>query len=109
MPHTIRSRNLDLIRWMKGGHKRTAKIMEKITNENYLSKMATGDRVIGDSTARKIEEAAMLPEGWLDRENDKVLLMDADDYRMLQQFMGYAPAVKDALVSFLLSLRDAGE
>ena len=82
MPSSTRSVNLDLIRWMNGGHKATSKKLASLTNSNYVSKMATGDMKIGDYEARRIENAFELPMGWVDRENVSMLRMSATDFEL---------------------------
>ena len=57
MPNTTRSTNLDLIRWLNTSHKKTAKILAAvIPNDNYLSKMASGEMTIDDGMAREIDK-----------------------------------------------------
>lgn len=101
MPQTTRSNNLDLIRWMVGGQKATAAKMANITNENYVSKMATGDRAISNTMARKIEKTFRLPESWLDRDNEKAIRMSMEDYEIFSLLAEYSPEAKKAIVDFL--------
>jgi hypothetical protein len=75
MPQTIRSRNLDLIRWLNYGHEIISKKLSHITNPNYVSMMATGDMEISERRARLIEKAVELPAGWIDRDNISILKM----------------------------------
>ena len=82
MPRTIRSTNLDLIRWLNHGHESTADKLSALTNANYLSKMATGDMAIDDKMARSIESTLELPQGWMDRENLRILKMSAEAYQL---------------------------
>tara|TARA_R110002072_G_scaffold139621_8_gene283408 strand:+ start:1379 stop:1696 length:318 start_codon:yes stop_codon:yes gene_type:complete len=82
MPRTIRSTNLDLIRWLNYGHESTANKLSALTNANYLSKMATGDMAIDDEMARSIESTLELPPGWMDRDNLGVLKMPVEAYKL---------------------------
>jgi hypothetical protein len=103
MPTTTRSNNLDLVRWMKGGHKPTAKLMSDFTNESYVSEMATGQRPIGDVCAKNIERAVGLPPGWLDRDNERVLTMNSADYQLFQLASGLSKTSKEAVVNFFVN------
>lgn len=104
MPRTTRSNNLDLIRWLNGGHEPTAKKMAHITNANYVSKMATGDMDISDPMAREIERAFSLPERWLDRENENILVMSKEDYELVSLLSGFSQDAKNSLIQFLSSI-----
>ncbi|XUO84835.1 hypothetical protein RVM27_03820 [Halomonas sp. KM007] len=58
-----------------GGHNNTAPKLASVANSSYISKMATGQMNISDYTARAIERALELPEGWMDRDNISILNM----------------------------------
>ncbi len=102
MPRTIRSRNLDLIRWLNFGHESTAKKLSSVINANYLSKMATGDMEIGDRKARAIERAVELPTGWLDRDNIAMLRISPMESQ-IHQFITKLPEEKQMALLALLS------
>ncbi|BBW91653.1 hypothetical protein PS1M3_17400 [Pseudoalteromonas sp. PS1M3] len=104
MTITNRSNNLDLIRWMSGGHEPTAGKMAHITNANYVSKMATGEMDISDHVARSIEKAFSLPEFWMDRDNENAIKMPKEDYELHSTLQGLPQNSKNILRSFLLSL-----
>jgi len=103
MPRTIRSTNLDLIRWLNHGHKNTAAKLSAITNENYISKMATGDMAISDYDARQIEKTLSLPDGWMDRDNIALLSMGKADFKIHCFLSNQPQTAKDGLLAFLES------
>lgn len=103
MPRTIRSRNLDLIRWLDCGHKHTVKKLDSITNANYLSKMATGEMEISDLKARSIEKAIDFPVGWMDRDNVALIMTTAIDFELHRLLANYPEDAKAGLVKFLMA------
>ena len=103
MPTTIRSKNLDLIRWLNHGHKNAAKKLSNITNENYISQMATGDMQISDIDARQIEKELALPEGWMDRDNIELLAMSVTEFKIYSCLNNQPEIAKDGLLNFLIS------
>ncbi len=105
MPRTIRSRNLDLVRWLNYGHVNTAKKLALVTNANYLSKMATGDMEIGDRKARNVEKTLELPVGWMDRDNVALLKMTPTEFEIHRLVAKYPDDTKAALATFLSSLK----
>ena len=107
MARTIRSRNLDLIRWLNYGHDSTAKLLASVTNPSYLSKMATGEMDISDRKARSIEKSANLPVDWLDRNNIDVLGMTQIEYKLHQVVVALSPERKNALLTLLSKENDA--
>ena len=104
MENANRSRNLDLIRWMNGGHNNTASEMSHIANANYVSKMATGEMKISNFDARRIEKSFQLPELWLDRDNLAWIKMDKENYELHKLLLVFPLESKLLLKSFLLSL-----
>jgi hypothetical protein len=102
MPRTIRSRNVDLIRWLNYGHENTAKKLATVTNANYLSKMATGDMEIGEWEARSIEKTLGFPVGWLDRDNVTLMMMTSTDFELHRLLVNYPEDAKAGLVKFLM-------
>lgn len=105
MAKTVRSKNLDLIRWLNYGHDSTAKLLTHVTNANYLSKMATGDMEIGDRKARSIERAANMPSEWLDRDNIAVLKMSPLEFKIHRAVASLSEEKKVALLALIA--RDA--
>ncbi len=105
MPTGPRSRNMDLIRWLNGGHKATAKKLSSLTNASYVSKMATGDMKINDYVARKIESRFELPHGWMDRENVTLLHLPNSDFELHQRIAMLPEAAKASLREFLSALK----
>ena len=106
----IRSKNLDLIRWLNHGHENTAKKLAAIiTNTNYLSKMATGDMEISDRKARSIEKTLDLPTGWLDRNNVELLHMTYTEFKLHEQLDNCSDNAKDGLVQFVSSVLQQGK
>ena len=103
MARTIRSRNMDLIRWINYGHESTAKLLMNVTNANYLSKMATGEMDIGDRKARSIERAAELPSEWLDRDNIAVLKMSPLEFKIYRALVSLPEEKKAALLTLIAS------
>lgn len=101
MPHTIRSRNLDLIRWLYRGHENTAKLLSPVANSNYISQMATGDREISDQEARSIEKYAELPADWLDRDNIAILKMTSTESQIHQMVKALPEHKQVALLKLL--------
>ncbi len=108
MTITNRSNNLDLIRWMSGGHEPVASKMAHITNTNYVSKMATGEMEISDDVARSIEKTFLLPEYWMDRDNECVIKMPIEDYELYSTLQGLHQNSKNCLKTFLQSLKVGG-
>ncbi len=105
MSRTTRSRNLDLIRWLNFGHENTAKKVLRLTNANYLSKMATGDMEISDQMARDIESELDMPLDWLDRANIDVIGMGNLEYEAWQATKSLSNESKSALLAFLQTLK----
>lgn len=101
MPRTTRSENLDLIRHLNSGHKPTAKKLAGITNENYISQMATGEKEISDGDARRIENVLVLPDGWIDRDNIAMLGMGKLDFELYSRLRGESEEAKAGLLAFL--------
>ena len=104
MPRTIRSTNLDLIRWIHHGHKNTAKKLSSLTNGNYISKMATGDMEISDHDARRIEKILSLPDDWMDRDNTLMFSMSKVDFQIYSNLSSQSETAKEGLLNFLESL-----
>ena len=93
MATTIRSKNLDLIRWMNFGNARTAKKLRSIiSNATYVSKMAAGEMVMHDHEARSIERIMNFAVGWMDRDNMTVLKYVRRGFRGIQD--GDEPPVR---------------
>lgn len=63
----IRRANLNRLVAKLGGQKELAEMLGVTTG--YISQMQTGHRAIGEKTARKIEGAAKLSQGWMDIEH----------------------------------------
>ena len=103
MARTVRSRNVDLIRWLNYGHESTAKLLIHVTNANYLSKMANGDMEIGDRKARSIERAAEMPSEWLDRDNVAVLKMSPLEFKIHRAVLSLSEEKKAALLALIAS------
>lgn len=103
MPTTIRSTNLDLLRHLNYGHKNTAKKLAGLTNENYISQMATGEREISDHDARSIEALLSLPAGWIDRDNIAMLNMGSADFELCTSLTRHSQHAKEALLMFLVA------
>ena len=109
MPCTIRSKNLDLIRWLRGGHNQIASRLERITNSSYVSLMARGEREIQDYTAKNIETTLGLPERWLDRDHVEILNMSSLDWEVHTQLLSLPDASKVNLLAFLNSIKSSGD
>lgn len=105
MPRTIRSTNVDLIRWLNYGHDRTAQKLASVTNSTYLSKMATGDMAVSDRKARAIERALDLPAGWLDRDNIAIFKMSVPEFDLYQRVAELSDESRTALKVFLSSVQ----
>jgi hypothetical protein len=99
---SVRSNNLDLIRWMEHGHESTCKRLSHLFNAYQVSTMATGRQTISDSAARAIEDTFNLPMGWLDRDNIELLKMDAVDYEVIRAIRPKSGKAKNGLVSLLI-------
>jgi hypothetical protein len=98
---SVRSNNLDLIRWMERGHENTCNKLSHLFNAYQVSRMATGRQTISDSAARDIETSFALPKGWLDRNNIELLKMGSLDYEALQAIRPKSGNAKNGLVSLL--------
>lgn len=101
MARNLRSRNLDLIRWLNHGHEHTANKLAVVTNSNYLSRMATGDMEISDEMASQIESTLNLPSGWLDRDNVGLINICALDFDIQRLVGGYSVEAKKGLLAFI--------
>jgi hypothetical protein len=97
----IRARNLDLLRWRRGGHKALTKALSAISNWTYISKMICQEREISDLMAREIERELKLPEGWMDRENIAILDMRDVDYALYKDISTLPDERKRGLLTFL--------
>lgn len=104
MPRTVRSRNLDLIRWLNFNHKNTCKMLAHLTNANYVSKMANGDMEIEDRMARRIEDSSHMPDLWMDRDNIALLKMCRLDYELHQNISSLPEDTKKTLLAFVETL-----
>jgi hypothetical protein len=105
MSFITRSKNLDLIRWLNFGHENTAKKLVRLTNANYLSKMATGNMEISDHDARSIESILKMPSGWLDRDNVALINMTEIDSDIHQAMKELPDEAKIALLTFIRVLK----
>ena len=101
MSETTRSRNLDLIRWLHGGHNNTSELLSRITNSNYVSQMARGDMEISEWKARSIEGAVDLPDGWMDRDNISILKMSSIQAQIHQLVVALPEEKQSALLKLL--------
>ena len=99
----IRANNLDLIRWINGGHQCTAQILKKsISNECLLSDLALGKKMISDYVARNIEKDINLPEGWLDRDNISFInKLTKNDFELANILLSLSDEAKEGLQKFL--------
>ena len=104
MHDIIRSKNLSLIRWMNSTHKYTAKLLERVTNDNYISEMARGIREISDYTAKNIEKELALPEQWMDRDHIKKLRMSLLDWKIHEQLTSLPESAKKNLLAFIAAI-----
>lgn len=67
----IRLENLKILIDQMGGHGAQRKLSDVTgISSQYINNLLRGDRVIGEKTARKIEQALQLPDGWMDRSSD---------------------------------------
>lgn len=101
MEFTTRATNLSLIRWLNYGHEYTAKKLAPVVNANYLSQMTTGQMAVDDYTARRIEQAAELPKGWLDRDNKAMIRMATIDAELFGAIADLPDSAKAALLTFI--------
>jgi hypothetical protein len=71
---SIRRKNLSIVLAEVGGPKRLAALVkdEKPWEPNYVSQLKSPKKSFGDKTARKIEEAAGKPLGWMDHDHGAV-------------------------------------
>ncbi len=103
MARNIRSRNLDLLRWLNYGHKHVASKLAGLTNSAYISKMAVGDMPIETGSARAMERILEMPKGWMDRDNVSVIQMNELDYALHEKISGLSEDAKAGLLTFLSS------
>lgn len=101
MPRTIRSRNLDLIRWLNSGHQPVVKKLIGLTNSAYISQMALGERPIETSNARSIETLLGMPKGWMDRDNVAIIQMQELDYALHEKVARLSEEGKKGLLALL--------
>lgn len=102
MSKTTRSRNLDLIRWLHGGHNSTSKELSNIAHQGDISKMATGQMEISEWKARSMERAVDLPDGWMDRDNISILKMSLIEAQ-IHQLVATLPEEKQSALLKLLA------
>jgi hypothetical protein len=96
-----RAKNLDLARWMCGGHKRLTEKLSAISNWTYISKMIHEEMKIDVPTARRIEGALHLPGGWMDRDNCGLAAMSSLDFQLHQRIALASDEQKTGLLRFL--------
>ncbi len=96
-----RVRNLDMIRWMSGGHEPLTKRLSAISNWTYISKMIHGQKEITDHTAREIERVLKLQQGWMDRDNLGLVRMSNLDYQIQAAMKLASDERKSGLLRFL--------
>lgn len=67
----IRRRNLEIVLAEIGGPKKLAALVKDTKDwvPNYVSQLKSEKKSFGDKTARKIEEAAGKPRGWMDHDH----------------------------------------
>ena len=109
MPCTTRSKNLDLIRWLQGGHNNAAYRLECVTNSSYVSMMARGEREIRDYMAKSIETTLGLPERWMDRDHVEILNMSSLDWEVHTQILALSDTYKKCLLMFLAALKSSAD
>jgi hypothetical protein len=96
-----RSSNLDLLRWLHGGHRRLSDKLRNVLNWSALSLFATGGKHLSENTARNIEQRLNLPGRWLDRDNREMLTLSEDDFETVMVLLSAAPDVKSAVRTLL--------
>lgn len=101
MSKPIRAENFDLARYLNKGHDAVSEKLKQMTNSNYISKMASGERPIPDTEARTIEGALELPRLWLDRRNTDLLRITPTEYRLWELTQALPESAKAALIGFL--------
>lgn len=105
MSDSIRSKNLDYLRWMHGGQNAIAKKLIRLANYAYISEMANGLRGISDEDARKIEELLALAIGWLDRDHSCLIEMSNLDFELCCYITKLSDRSKESLLQFLVHLK----
>lgn len=96
-----RMKNLYLLRFFYETMGSVAKELNGIANESALIRMGQGKKEVSDATARSIESRLGLPEGWMDRDNEKILRMSPTDHQLLLRAALLPEAKKRALIEFL--------
>jgi transcriptional regulator with XRE-family HTH domain len=67
----------------------------------YLSHLRNDRKNVGHATARKIEAAFRLEEGWMDSSHDVVADVDAATREAMTLFSGASAGVKEAMITLL--------
>lgn len=98
---TLRARNLDLAREVRGGHNVVSEKLRDIANRCYVSEMVHGRRAISDHQARHIERALNLPIGWLDRDNHALLNIAESEFELLSLLRSLPDSKQRALMDLL--------
>ena len=99
-----RSTNLDLIRWMHGGHKAVTVLFKNKYSSSYVSLMATGSKPITDEDANIIESVLGLSVGWLDRDNTQLLRMRNEEYELWNSIAELNDKKVRAVIDFISTL-----
>ena len=81
----IRNKNISVLRHLYDGLGKLAVELAPLVNEASLIKMGQGQKELTEQMAREIEAKLKLPNNWMDRENDELLLMSALDYRLFMK------------------------
>lgn len=104
MPLELRARNLHLARHLCDGLGKLATKLDPETNEAALIKMGQGQKEITDSTSQLIEQRLGLPAAWMDRDNESLIRMSAEEYAIHKRVLALSEEAKQSLLILISSL-----
>jgi hypothetical protein len=100
----LRAQNLHLARHLCGGLGNLAKELVPETNEAALIKMGQGKKEISDATAQLIEQRLGLPAAWMDRDNEILIRISAQEYAIHKRVSVLPEEAKQSLLILISSL-----
>jgi len=100
-----RSDNLRLLRAYMNAHQDNFVAMLGIGSQSNYSKMETGDSLLDEVAARRIESDLGLPIGWLERNNGDAIFLSNDEFQLIKAIRQSPPEATLALTEAVKKLR----